>query len=52
MDDILRWIDYPPSDRPSFIAGYLAAPDVVGHLYGPNSKQVSSPMINDTILDQ
>lgn len=40
MKNILKWIDYPPSIRPSFIATYLPTTDIIGHTYGPNSKEV------------
>ena len=43
MENILKWIDYPPSVRPSLIMAYLPAIDAAGHAYGPNSNEVVSP---------
>lgn len=40
IDNVLKWIDYPPGTRPSFIATYFPITDIIGHAYGPDSKEV------------
>jgi predicted AlkP superfamily pyrophosphatase or phosphodiesterase len=40
VDQVLRWLDLPAGERPSFISLYLNETDTMGHWYGPDSVQV------------
>jgi predicted AlkP superfamily pyrophosphatase or phosphodiesterase len=40
VDQVLRWLDLPPGERPSLVALYLNDTDTMGHWYGPDSVQV------------
>ncbi len=40
VDQVLRWLDLPPGERPSMVALYLNDTDTMGHWYGPDSVQV------------
>ncbi len=40
VDTILKWIDKPQSERPSFLSLYFSDVDDAGHKFGPDSKQV------------
>jgi predicted AlkP superfamily pyrophosphatase or phosphodiesterase len=36
---LLRWLDLPPAERPSFLTLYLSDVDSAGHKYGPDAPQ-------------
>jgi predicted AlkP superfamily pyrophosphatase or phosphodiesterase len=40
VDQVLAWLDLPPSQRPGFVSLYLNEVDTVGHAYGPSSPQI------------
>ncbi len=40
VDLVLEWLD-AKVDRPDLILMYISATDTAGHIYGPNSTQVS-----------
>lgn len=49
VDRILEWLDMPSTgndaetlQRPQFIAAYVPDVDAAGHLYGPNSTEISA----------
>lgn len=41
VDQVLKWLDLPDSERPSFISLYLSLVDEAGHLHGPDSEEVN-----------
>jgi len=40
VDQVLKWLDLPPADRPRFLTLYFNDVDSAGHWYGPDSAQV------------
>lgn len=40
VDQVLKWLDLPPSQRPDFLTLYFDRVDHAGHHYGPHSPQV------------
>src|SRR5262245_49259522 len=42
VDQVLKWLDLPPGERPWLLTLYFNDVDSAGHLYGPNSPQVQS----------
>lgn len=40
VDQILAWLDLPPSTRPNLYTLYVNQPDNALHRYGRNSKEV------------
>lgn len=42
VDQVLKWLDLPPAERPQFLTLYFNDVDVAGHAYGPESPQVAS----------
>ena len=51
VDQVLRWIDLPRVDRPSFISLYMDPVDSAGHAHGPHSPQVDQALrtVDDAI---
>ena len=45
IDQVLTWLDLPPSERPDFITLYLNEVDTMGHWYGPDSTQVRDAIV-------
>lgn len=41
VDDVLRWLDAPPSQRPAMLSLYFEQLDKAGHDHGPGSVQVT-----------
>lgn len=41
VDQILRWLDLPGNQRPSFLSLYFEGVDTAGHHFGPDSPQVN-----------
>ena len=39
VDTILRWLDLPPAQRPTFLSLYFSDTDDAGHQFGPDSKK-------------
>ncbi len=39
VDQILRWLDLPPTQRPQFMTLYFQRVDTAGHYYGPDSPE-------------
>lgn len=44
VDDVLGWLDAPPSQRPRMVSMYFEQLDKAGHDYGPDSPQVRSTL--------
>jgi predicted AlkP superfamily pyrophosphatase or phosphodiesterase len=44
VDRILKWMDLPPAQRPSFFTLYFDAVDHEGHLHGPDSPEVNQAL--------
>lgn len=42
VDELLGWLDLPPSERPAFLSFYMDDVDVAGHRHGPGSVHVDS----------
>lgn len=40
VDQVLRWLDLPAADRPTFLTLYFEDTDTVGHASGPDSMEV------------
>lgn len=40
VDQVLRWLQLPDADRPTFITLYFSDVDDAGHEFGPESKEV------------
>jgi len=40
VDQVLRWLDLPASERPTFLTLYFSDVDTAGHAHGPESRQV------------
>ena len=45
VDQVLAWLDAPPHERPAFYTLYLSEVDVMGHWYGPDSRQVYDAIV-------
>lgn len=41
VDQVLKWMDLPEDQRPSFVTLYFEEPDSTGHKEGPNSFKVN-----------
>ena len=41
VEQVLAWLDKPAVERPSLVTLYLDEVDVMGHWYGPDSRQVA-----------
>src|SRR5262249_54444137 len=51
VDQVLKWVDLPGSQRPSFISLYFEQADTAAHSYVPDSLQVSEALVTiDTAL--
>lgn len=46
VSQILKWLDLPPSKRPSFMSLYFSEVDEASHLHGPDSEQVNKALKN------
>lgn len=44
VDQVLAWLDLPPTQRPGFLTLYFDAVDHAGHKYGPHSPQVDEAL--------
>ena len=44
VDQLLAWLDLPPSQRPAFLTLYFDEVDHMGHEYGPDSEQVNEAL--------
>ncbi|KAJ3555374.1 hypothetical protein NP233_g12225 [Leucocoprinus birnbaumii] len=44
LDQLIRWIDLPFSERPQLILAYEDSLDQIGHRYGPLSAQVNATL--------
>lgn len=42
VDRLLRWLDLPPAERPSFLTLYFSEVDRAGHRYGPEAPELLS----------
>jgi predicted AlkP superfamily pyrophosphatase or phosphodiesterase len=47
VDQVLRWLDLPDADRPTFMTLYFEDTDSAGHRYGPDSDEVRSAITRD-----
>jgi predicted AlkP superfamily pyrophosphatase or phosphodiesterase len=45
VDQVLAWLDAPAADRPSLVTLYFDEVDVMGHWYGPDSRQVKDAIV-------
>ena len=51
VDQVLRWLDLPPAERPRFVNLYFDVVDTVGHREGPDSIAVNKALaVVDTAL--
>lgn len=51
VDQVLEWLDLPKAERPSLVTIYFDEVDLMGHAYGPESRQVSDAIAHtDTQL--
>ncbi len=44
VDQVLKWLDLPPAQRPDFLTLYFDRVDHAGHRYGPDTPQVNAAM--------
>ncbi len=44
VDQVLKWLDLPQDQRPSFIALYFDLVDTEGHHHGPGSKELDAAL--------
>lgn len=44
VDQVLKWLDLPASQRPSFLTLYFDSVDHAGHRYGPDTPQVNAAL--------
>ena len=44
VDQVLKWLDLPPNQRPAFVALYFDIVDTEGHRHGPNSKELDAAL--------
>ncbi len=44
VDQVLAWLELPPSSRPRFLALYFDAVDTAGHHHGPGSEQLKAAL--------
>lgn len=44
VDDVLHWLDAPPSQRPAMVSLYFEQLDKAGHDHGPDSPQVTGTL--------
>ncbi|KAM6465714.1 ectonucleotide pyrophosphatase/phosphodiesterase family member 3 isoform 2-T2 [Liasis olivaceus] len=40
VSELLKWLDYPRSERPDFYTLYIEEPDTTGHNFGPLSGEI------------
>ncbi|CAL1290969.1 unnamed protein product [Larinioides sclopetarius] len=53
VDQVHRWLDHPPSERPSFITMYVSEPDAAAHKHGVHSKEVNEALVRvDKIIER
>lgn len=53
VDQVLAWLRLPPEQRPHFITLYFSEVDHAGHLYGPESDQTGTAVLDlDRFLGQ
>jgi predicted AlkP superfamily pyrophosphatase or phosphodiesterase len=45
VDQVLTWLDLPQDQRPSLLTLYLDEVDLMGHWYGPDSRQVRDAIV-------
>ena len=45
VDQVLAWLDFPAAERPSLVTLYFDEVDLVGHWYGPDSRQVRDAIV-------
>jgi predicted AlkP superfamily pyrophosphatase or phosphodiesterase len=45
VQQVVTWLDLPAADRPRFFTLYLNEVDVMGHWYGPDSRQVHDAIV-------
>lgn len=46
VDAILKWLDLPLTERPTFLALYFSDVDDAGHAHGPGSKETRMAVLN------
>lgn len=44
VDQVLRWLDLPEGQRPSFVTLYFDIVDTEGHRHGPNSRELDAAL--------
>ena len=44
VDQVLKWLDLPEDERPSFVTLYFDIVDTEGHHHGPNSKELDAAL--------
>lgn len=46
VDQVLKWLDLPPEQRPNFVTLYFDLVDTEGHHHGPNSKELDAALVS------
>ena len=46
VDEVIKWLNLPESERPHFITLYFSSPDHEGHTYGPDSPEARKAVMN------
>lgn len=46
VDQVIKWLNLPPEERPRFITLYFSSPDHESHLFGPESAEARSAVMN------
>lgn len=51
IDSVSNWLQLPEKERPHLIMWYYLEPDLTGHIYGPDSKEIVTEIENlDTFV--
>ncbi|HEY5917624.1 MAG TPA: ectonucleotide pyrophosphatase/phosphodiesterase [Chryseolinea sp.] len=46
VDEVIKWLGLPAAERPHFITLYFSSPDHEAHMYGPESAETRSAVMN------
>ena len=49
VDQVLAWLDLPVAERPSLVTLYFDEVDLMGHWYGPDSRQVRDAIVRTDV---
>jgi predicted AlkP superfamily pyrophosphatase or phosphodiesterase len=42
LDELIRWLQLPPAERPAIVAFYLTETNAAGHRFGPDSPELAA----------